>query len=89
MLAAFLFIIMANYPNNERSFGAQFQLISTVPRFYNPNNNFTWYQIINNNFYAYVDANKILITKDATGDFIVNTIPKRNEMYNLIAAFYP
>lgn len=80
---------MANLPLDDRSFAAQFALISTVPKFYNSNNGFVWHQIINNNFYNYVDTHRVLITKDASGDFIVNTIPKRNEMNALYTAFYP
>jgi hypothetical protein len=80
---------MANYPDDERSFAAQFRLVPTVPKFYNPNTGITWHEIINNNFYDYINTHRILITQDSSGDYVVNTIPKKIEMNNLIAAYYP
>lgn len=80
---------MANIPDQDRSFAAQFALVVTVPKFYNPNTGQVWHQIINNNFYDYIDSHRVLITKDVAGDFVVNTIPKKNEMKNLYLTYYP
>lgn len=80
---------MANYPDQDRSFAAQFQLSSTVPKFYRPATGQMYHQIINNNFYNYVDANRVLIGKDASGDFTVTNVAQRNEMKSLYNTFYP